>query len=77
MIKLIRSILVQLSSIFFSILMVHPYFSIGTIAAWKKLRYILSDRSDFHMNNTLSIAVHAFGSHVLTSFSVGEMLLPK
>ena len=28
-------------------------------AAWKKLRFILSDRSDFHMIDTLSRAVQA------------------
>ena len=49
-----RSILVQLPSSFFSsrfvsVLVVHPYISIDSIAAWKKLRFILSVRSDFHM----------------------------
>ena len=43
---------------------VHPYSSIDTIAAWKKLRFILSVRSDFHMTDSLLIAVHAFVSHV-------------
>ena len=38
----------------------HPYSSIDTTAAWKKLRFILSVRFDFHMINSLSIAVHAF-----------------
>ena len=50
-----RSILVQLPSSFFSgrlvsAQVVHPFSSIDTTAAWKKLRFILSDRSDFHMN---------------------------
>ena len=31
-------------------------------AAWKKLRFFLSVRSDFHMLDSLSIAVHAFVS---------------
>ena len=75
-----RSVLVQLPSSFFSIRsvsiqVVHPYSSMDTTTAGKKLRFILSDRSDFHMTNNLSIAVHAFASHVLTSFSVDEMLL--
>ena len=46
-------------------------------AAWKKLCFILSDRSDFQMTNSLSIAVHAFASRVMMSFSVDEMLLPR
>ena len=32
---------------------------------------------DFHMFNNLSIAVHAFASCTLISFSVDEMLLPR
>ena len=43
---------------------VHPYSSIDTTAAWKKLRFILSVRSDFHMIDSLSIAVHAFVSRL-------------
>ena len=70
-----RSILVYLPSIFFSSrLVVHPYSSIDTTADWKKLRFILSVRSDF---NSLSIAVHAFVSRVSMSFSVDEALLPR
>ena len=69
-----RSILVQLPSSFFSIRLVsvqvvHPYSSMDTTAAWKKLRFTLSDRSDFHMIDSLLIAVHAFASRVLMSFS--------
>ena len=45
---------------------------IDTTAAWKKLRFILSVRSDFHMIESLSIAVHAFVSRVSMSFSVDE-----
>ena len=46
------NILVQLPSSFFSsrfvsIQVVHPYSSIDTTAAWKKLRFILSVRLDF------------------------------
>ena len=77
-----RNILVWLPSSFFSshfvsIQVVHPYSSIDTTAAWKKLRFILLVRSDFHMINSLSIAVHAFVSHVSVSFSVDETLLPR
>ena len=51
--------------------------SIDTTAARKKLRFILSVRSDFHMTDSLSIAVHAFVSRVSMSFSVDETLLPR
>ena len=44
-------------------------------AAWKKLRFISSVRSDFHMTAGLLIAVHVFASHVLMSFSVDQTLL--
>ena len=49
-----RSILVYLPSSFFSIRLVsvqvvHPYSSIDMTTAWKKLRFILSVRSDFHI----------------------------
>ena len=49
-----RNILVQLPSSFFSsrfvsVQVVHPYSSIDTTVAWKKLHFILSVRFDFHM----------------------------
>ena len=77
-----RNILVLLPSRFFfsrlvSVQVVHPYSSIDTTAAWKKVRFILSDRSDFHMIESLSIAVYAFVSCVSMSFSVDETLLPS
>ena len=76
-----RSILVWLPSSFFSTSLVcthvvHSYSSIDTTAVWKKLRFILSVRCDFHMTDSLSIAAHTFASHVLMSFSVDETLLP-
>ena len=46
-------------------------------ADWKKLRFILLVRFDFHMIESLSIAVHAFVSCVSMSFSVDEILLPR
>ena len=72
-----RSILVYFPSSFFStrfvnVHVVHLYSCIDTIAVWKKLRFILSVRSDFHMTESLSLAVHAFASHVLMSVSVDE-----
>ena len=66
----VRSILVQLPSSFLSIRLVsvhveHPYSRIDTNAAWKKLRLILSDSSDFHLNVSLSMAVQDFASRLL------------
>ena len=54
------SILVSLpSSLFSSHLVslheVHLYSSIDMIAAWKKLRFILSVRSDVHMTDSLTV----------------------
>ena len=73
-----RSILVQLPSSFFSIrfVSVHVVYScsyIDTTAAWKKLCFVLSDRSDFHMIYNLTIALHGFAWHILMSFSVDEI----
>ena len=75
-------ILVQFPFIFFflrfvSVHVVHPYSRIDTIAAWKKLHFSLSDKSDFHMIDNLSIVVHAFARRILMSFSVDETLLPR
>ena len=61
--------------LFVSVQVVHPYSSIDMTAAWKKLHFILSVRSDFHMTDSLSIAVHAFVSHVSMSFSVDEIII--
>ena len=38
-------------------------------AVWKKLRFILSVRSDFDMTDSLSVAVRAFASSMLMSVS--------
>ena len=75
------SILVKLLSSFFSILLVsvhvvHLYSSIDMTAAWKKWRFILSVRFNFHMTDSLLITDHAFASRVLMSFLVDETLLP-
>ena len=43
----------------------------------EKMRFISSDRSDFHITDNLLIVVLVFLSRVLMSFSVDEMLLPK
>ena len=55
----------------------HPYSSIDATAVWKKLRFILSVRSDFHIIDSLLIVVHAFVKLVSMSFSVDETLLPR
>ena len=49
---------------------------IDTVTVWKSLRFILLDKSDFHMFNKLSIAVYSFRSRMSTSLSVDEILLP-
>ena len=65
------------STHFVSVQIGHPYSSTVTAAAWKKLRFILSVRSDFHMTDSLSIAVYAFASREWMSLSVDETLLPR
>ena len=55
----------------------HPHSRIDKTTASKKLRFILSDKSDFHMIDNLSIAVYAFASRILMSFSIDEMLPPR
>ena len=57
-----HNIFVQLPSSFFSIPLVsvhlvHPYSSMDTTTAWKKVCFILSGRFDFHMTDILSITV--------------------
>ena len=37
--------------------------------------FFLSDRSDFHLTDSLSITYHAFTRRVVMSFSVDETLL--
>ena len=56
-------------SSFFSIHLIgvhveHAYNSIDATAAWKKMRFILSVRSDLHMTDSLLVAVDAFASRV-------------
>ena len=55
---------------------VHQYISTDATAAWKKSRFTLSDRSDFHMIDSLLIAVQPFSRRILTSLSGDEMLQP-
>ena len=77
-----HSILMQLPSCFFSIRfvsvhVVHPYSRHDTTATWKKLRFILSERLEFHIIDNLSIAGNALVSRILMSLSVDEILLPR
>ena len=80
--KTARSILVSLLFRFFSLCFICVHVSeVNTVVLTqlqlKKFRFILSDRSDFHMTDNLSIAVHVFAWRMLTSVSVDEILLPK
>ena len=80
MFNIARNVLVELPSRFFSscfvsVQVVHPYSGIDTTAVWKKRRFILSVRSDFHMIDSLSIAVPAFVSRVSMSFSVDKIYI--
>ena len=48
--------------------MVHPYSSTDTTAVSRKPFFILSEWSDFHMIDSLLIALHAFARRILISF---------
>ena len=61
--------------VFVNVYVVHSYSSTDTTAAWKKFSLILSDTSEFHMIDSLLIAVHDFAWRILTSLSVDETLL--
>ena len=52
----------------------HPYSCIETATARKKFRFILSDRSDFRMIDSLSVAVNAITRCISKSLSVDETL---
>ena len=62
---------------FVSVHVMHPNSSVDTATVWKKYRFILSNRSDFHMINNQLILFNVFAKHILTSLSLDEMLLPK
>ena len=71
------SILSQLPSSFFSVYfvsdyMVRPFSYMDTTATWEKFCFILSEGSDLHLTDSLSIAVRTFVRCVLMSFSVDE-----
>ena len=54
----------------------HPYSSIDATAVWKKLRFILSVRSDFHIIDSLLIAVHAFVNLVSIARKLDNQTIP-
>ena len=71
------SILMKLPSSFFtvhllSVLMVHPYSSINMNPDWKKNAFLFYRMG---LTDNVSIAVHAFGSYVLISFTGDKTLL--
>ena len=85
-----HSILVQLLLSFFSICLVsvhvvHPYSSMDMTAAWKKLCFILLDRSDFHLIDNLSLADYLIDNLSLADhafaywchFFIDKTLLPR
>ena len=45
-----------------SVHVVYPYSIMDWTTAWKKLRFILSDRSYFHITDSQTIADHALAS---------------
>ena len=49
---------------------VHPFNSYGYACCLEKMRSILSDKSDFHITEILSIAIHTFTSSSVISFSI-------
>ena len=53
------------------------YSGTDTATTWKKFPFILSEMPDFHWNDNMSIAVHAFPIFMLISLSVDEILLPR
>ena len=77
-----RGILVQFLSSFSQytqviVHVVHLYSRNEITVAWEILRFLISDWSNFHIIDNLSIAVHAFARRILMSFSVDETLVPS
>ena len=65
------------SKLFIKVLVVSLCNSTDTATAWEKSCFISSERSDLHLIDSASIAVHTFPTHILTSLSIDEMLLTK
>ena len=62
---------------FVRVRVVQRYRSTDMSVAWKNLRFILSDISNFHIVDNVSIAVHGLPMFMSTSISVDEILLPR
>ena len=71
------SYLAFFSTRFVSVRLVHPYKSMDTRTTWKKSCFNLWNWLDFHMIDNPSIAFYTFPKHMLTSFSVDVMLMPR
>ena len=56
--------------------MVDPFRSIDKATTWQKYRFILSEKSDFHMFDYLSIEVNTY-RRMLTSLSLDGILLAR
>ena len=54
----------------------HQTCRIDTATTWKKSRFNLSERSNIHVLENLSIVFHAFTRHMSISLLEDEMLLP-
>ena len=71
------SVLLFLYTLCPSVHVVHRNSSIETTVAWKKFRFNLSSRSEFHIIDSLSTAVHAFTRRILILISIDKMLLSR
>ena len=60
---------------FVSFHVVRQYSDTDTASVWKKSCFILLDRSEFCMINTLLIAIYTYTRGILTSLLVAEILL--
>ena len=49
----------------------------STATTYKKSRFILSERLEFHMSDDLLTAFHAFPKRTLTLLSIDKILLPS
>ena len=56
---------------------VQSYSSTDKATPWKNSNFILSETSNFHMLDNLSVAIHTLPIRMLTSLSVDEELLSK
>ena len=62
---------------FVSIHVVRPHSRMGTTSAWKKTPFYFSERSEFHMLDSLLTVYHGFTRRMATVCSVDLILLPR